>query len=109
MMRGMASQLPAEAKVVVIGGGVMGTSATFHAGDGYCAPESVVLGYVRGARRHGARVLPGAEVVGLEPRADTTTVATTAGRVITGAVICTAGAWSPQIGGLAGVELPVTP
>jgi sarcosine oxidase subunit beta len=85
-------------------------AATFHAGDGYCAPESVVLGYARGARRLGATVLPGVEVVGLDPRAGGTTwVATTAGRVETGAVVCAAGAWSPQIGTMAGVDLPVTP
>jgi sarcosine oxidase, subunit beta len=84
-------------------------AATFHAGDGYCAPESVVLGYARGARRHGATVLPGVEVVALEGGGDTTWVGTTAGRVETQAVICTAGAWSPAIGAMAGVELPVTP
>src|SRR4051794_11010835 len=38
-------------------------AATFHAGDGWCAPESVVLGYASGARRHGARVVTGVEVL----------------------------------------------
>src|SRR4051794_37761760 len=30
-------------------------AAAHHAGDGYCSPESVVLGYAAGARRHGAQ------------------------------------------------------
>src|ERR687884_1741363 len=34
-------------------------AATFHGGDGWCAPEAVVLGYARGARRHGASILTG--------------------------------------------------
>ncbi|HVN10940.1 MAG TPA: FAD-binding oxidoreductase [Kineosporiaceae bacterium] len=86
-------------------------AATFHPGDGYCAPESVVLGYARGARGHGARVLTGVEVVGLEPgpSAGSCSVVTTAGRVDVAAVICTAGAWSAPIGAMAGVHLPVTP
>ena len=86
-------------------------AATYHAGDGFCAPESVVLGYARGARRHGATVLTGVEVLGLEPgpSADTTSLLTTAGRVGATAVVCAAGAWSPAIGAMAGVPLPVTP
>jgi sarcosine oxidase subunit beta len=85
-------------------------AATFHAGDGYCSPESVVLGYAAGARRHGASVRTGSEVVGLDAgEGGTTTVRTTAGDVTTGAVICAAGAWSRALGAMAGVELPVTP
>src|SRR3954451_1557776 len=84
-------------------------AATFHPGDGWCAPESVVLGYASGARRHGARVLTGVEVAGVEPDGDGTRVRTPAGSVRAGAVMCAAGAWSGGLGALAGVELPVTP
>ena len=86
-------------------------AATFHAGDGYCAPESVVLGYARGARRHRATVLTGVEVIGLSGReaGATISVVTTAGPVETGAVVCAAGAWSAASGRMAGVDLPVTP
>jgi sarcosine oxidase subunit beta len=84
--------------------------ATFHAGDGYCSPESVVLGYAAGARRHGASVCTGVAVVGLDAgEGGTTTVRTTAGDVTTRAVVCAAGAWSQALGAMAGVELPVTP
>jgi|tagenome__1003787_1003787.scaffolds.fasta_scaffold20973638_1 sarcosine oxidase subunit beta len=85
-------------------------AATFHPGDGYCSPESVVLGYAAGARRHGATVLTGVEVVGLDPGGEGTTVLrTTAGEVTASAVVCAAGAWSQALGAMAGVELPVTP
>ena len=86
-------------------------AASFHAGDGHCSPESVVLGYGRGARGHGATVLTGVEVLALEPGSagGTTTVVSSAGRVEAVAVVCAAGAWSPAIGAMAGVELPVTP
>jgi sarcosine oxidase subunit beta len=85
-------------------------AATFHPGDGYCAPESVVLGYASGARRHGAGVITGVEVVGLGPgTGGTTTVHTNAGDVGAEAVVCAAGAWSQALGAMAGVDLPVTP
>ena len=84
-------------------------AATFHAGDGYCSPESVVLGYAGGARRHGAAVRTGIEVTALEAGTGGTTVRTTAGDVEASAVVCAAGAWSRHVGAMAAVELPVTP
>lgn len=90
-------------------------AATFHAGDGYCSPEAVVLGYAAGARRHGATVLTGVEVTGVRLAAsasgpaEVVGVETTAGPVRTAAVVCAAGAWSPQVGAMVGVDLPVTP
>jgi sarcosine oxidase subunit beta len=85
-------------------------AATLHKGDGYCSPESVVLGYASGARRHGATVLTGVEVVGLDRGAEgATIVRTSAGEVTAGAVVCAAGAWSQALGAMAGVDLPVTP
>jgi sarcosine oxidase subunit beta len=85
-------------------------AATFHPGDGYCSPESVVLGYAAGARRHGAAVRTGVEVLGLDAGpGGGATVRTTAGGVATEAVVCAAGAWSGAVGAMAGVDLPVTP
>src|SRR5690349_4605767 len=90
-------------------------AAAFHAGDGYCTPEAVVAGYARAARRHGATLLPGVDVLGIDTRSDgagpaeITAVRTSAGTVRTSAVICCAGAWSQVVGGMAGVHLPVTP
>jgi sarcosine oxidase subunit beta len=78
--------------------------------DGHCSPESVVLGYASGARRHGATIRTGVEVSGIDVRDGVVTaVETTSGRVATGTVVCAAGAWSQAVGAMAGVDLPVTP
>jgi len=88
--------------------GVLG--ATFHDRDGYCSPESVVQGYAAGARRHGAVVRTGVEVLGIESSGgEITSVRTSAGTVKTAAVVCTAGAWSRQIASYVGVDLRIEP
>jgi sarcosine oxidase, subunit beta len=85
-------------------------AAAFSPDDGHCTPESVVLGYATGARRHGAHLQTHCEVLDLETRGDEiSTVVTALGRIETSAVICAAGAWSAAVGDLAGVDLPVTP
>jgi sarcosine oxidase subunit beta len=85
-------------------------AAAFSPEDGHCTPESVVLGYAVGARRLGATLLTGVSVTGLETKRDqVVTVVTDAGAVRTGTVICAAGAWSGQVGDMAGIRLPVTP
>ena len=86
-------------------------AATFHAGDGCCAP-GVRRPRLRVAARGGTApaCCTGVEVLGFEPDGDgTTAVRTTAGDVRAGAVVCAAGAWSRALGAMAGVELPVTP
>lgn len=84
--------------------------ATFHPRDGYCAPEAVVQGYAVAARQHGAVVLTGVEVLGIEcSRGQITAVATSAGTVTTGAVVCAAGAWSRAVAAGVGVDLPIDP
>jgi glycine/D-amino acid oxidase-like deaminating enzyme len=85
-------------------------AATFCPADGYCTPESVVLGYATAARRRGARLIPHCPASGIEKRdGRITAVVTARGRVGTSTVICAAGPWSRQVGAWAGVELPVTP
>ncbi|MFC3992379.1 NAD(P)/FAD-dependent oxidoreductase [Actinoplanes siamensis] len=82
-------------------------AAAWSPGDGHCTPESVVLGYARGARRLGATLLTGVTVTDLDMSAGR--VRTDRGAIRAGAVVCAAGAWSAAIGELAGVALPVTP
>jgi sarcosine oxidase subunit beta len=85
-------------------------AAAFSPSDGYCTPESVVLGYATSARRLGARLIPHCPVTGIQTRVgQITAVVTAGGRVSTGTVICTAGPWSHRVGQWAGVHLPVTP
>ncbi|GIE88569.1 sarcosine oxidase subunit beta [Actinoplanes regularis] len=80
-------------------------AAAWSPDDGHCTPESVVLGYARGARRHGARLFTGVTVTGVEDGS----VHTDRGTITAGAIVCAAGAWSAAIGAMAGVALPVTP
>jgi sarcosine oxidase subunit beta len=102
---------PAEAKrlsPLVETDGVL--AAAWSPDDGYCTPESVVLGYAAGARRAGARIVRGCALTGIAVDAGrVTAVETDLGTIRTEAVVCAAGPWSGQIGEMAGVELPVTP
>ncbi|HEU5473670.1 MAG TPA: FAD-binding oxidoreductase [Actinophytocola sp.] len=85
-------------------------AAAFSPDDGHCTPEDVVQGYAIGARRHGVTILRRCEVVDIETRGDRIdAVITSAGRITTPAVICAAGAWSPRVGDMVGVDLPVVP
>lgn len=78
--------------------------------DGHCTPESVVLGYAGAARRAGARLVRGCSVTGIVTDGGTISgVETGRGTIRTDTVICAAGAWSRQIGDMAGVALPVEP
>lgn len=78
--------------------------------DGHCTPESVVLGYAGAARAAGATLVRGCAVTGIEVSGDRITgVTTTLGTVRTDAVVCCAGAWSRELGAMAGVALPVEP
>ncbi|WUJ74753.1 FAD-binding oxidoreductase [Kribbella soli] len=84
--------------------------ACFSPTGGHCTPESVVLGYATAARRLGATLLTGCEVVGIDAVGNhLTAVRTSLGTVRTGTVICAAGAWSEGLAASVGVELPVTP
>lgn len=82
-------------------------AAAWSPGDGHCTPESVVLGYARAARRHGATLLTGVTVTDIDMSGGT--VHTDRGAIRAGAVVCAAGAWSAAVGDMAGVALPVTP
>jgi sarcosine oxidase subunit beta len=85
-------------------------AASFHARDGYCTPESVVLGYSTGARRLGAAIHAHVTVTGIDQQGgEITSVVTDHGTVRTDTVICAAGAWSREVGAMAGVDLPVEP
>lgn len=85
-------------------------AASFHPRDGYCTPESVVLGYATGARRLGATVRTHVTVTGIDiVDGEVTGVTTDHGRVTTATVICAAGAWSADVGAMAGIALPVQP
>ena len=67
-------------------------------------------GYAAGARRHGAHIATGCEL--LEVRLageEISAVVTSKGVIETPALVCAAGAWSGRVGDMVGVDLPVTP
>jgi sarcosine oxidase subunit beta len=85
-------------------------AAAFCARDGHCDPSSVVLGYANGARSLGARVITGCPVTDITVDDGViTTVHTARGSIRATVVVDVAGAWSPSIAAMVGVDLPVTP
>jgi sarcosine oxidase subunit beta len=79
--------------------------------DGFVRPAAVVNAYAAAAVALGAEVHTHSPVVGIEQVGDGRVAVRTRDRggYTTSAVICTCGAWSKQIGAMAGVELPVEP
>ena len=78
-------------------------AATFCELDGYVTPEDVVQWYA-----HGIDVRQSCAVIGIDvQRGRIVGVETTQGRIATETVVCCAGAWSEEVGAMAGVEIPV--
>lgn len=85
-------------------------AATFCPIDGHASPEAVVQGYAAGARAHGAVVVTGCVLEGIEvDGGEIRAVQTSRGRVECSTVICAAGVWSPAVAELVGLTLPVAP
>ncbi len=85
-------------------------AGTFHARDGLADPNSVVQGYVSGARRLGARLLNDVEVTGIEVVGGRVQgVVTNRGKVAAPVVVNAAGPWAGEVGRMAGVEVPIVP
>ncbi|MGH7902930.1 MAG: NAD(P)/FAD-dependent oxidoreductase [Candidatus Dormibacteraceae bacterium] len=83
---------------------------TFCPSDGIASPAGVTAGYAAAARRQGARIREGVEVTGIDVRKDRVTgVRTPGAEISTRVVFICAGAWSGQVGRMAGVEVPVLP
>ncbi len=83
-------------------------AGTFHKNDGLVDPNSVVSGYIGAAQKLGAKTFNQAEVVAIRLDGDKVAgVETTHGPIQTPLILNTAGPWSPQIGRMAGVPIPV--
>ena len=83
---------------------------TFCPSDGIASPADVTSGYASAARRLGARLREGVEVVGVDVEGGRVRgVRTSAGEIATRLVFDCAGAWSSSIGRMAGLEIPVLP
>lgn len=83
---------------------------TFCPTDGIASPADVTSGYAAAARRHGARMKEGVEVVGIDVAGGRVQgVRTSTGDVAARVIFNCAGAWSASIGRMAGLEIPVLP
>jgi sarcosine oxidase, subunit beta len=89
--------------------GIVG--GAFCATDGFLRPLDILRGYLDGARRLGAAVRFGAEVVGLRRGSSGRIVAVRLRDedVPCGIVVNAAGPWAAALGRMAPVEVPVTP
>lgn len=88
--------------------GIIG--AAWNAEDGLADPNSVVQGYVNGARRLGVRTLNDVEVTGIDVEGGRVRgVSTPGGRIATDRVVNATGPWASVIGSMAGVAIPVEP
>jgi len=77
--------------------------------SGYCNPVETAQGFARAARARGARIMEGAEVVGvLTEGSRITGVNTTRGEIRAPRVVNAAGLWGARIGAMVGVEIPIT-
>jgi sarcosine oxidase subunit beta len=88
---------------------VLGGSHT--AQDGYAGPYEVLKGFIHGARRQGAILREGIEVVGIDVKGGhIESIATSKGeRIKTRVVVNAAGPHAAGIAAMAGLDLPVRP
>ena len=87
-----------------------GLGAVLHEPEsGYGDPTAVTLGYADAARRRGARIEQGVEVVAIQQAGGRVTGVTTATgeRIDAAVVVNCAGLWSRTVGRLAGIDLPI--
>jgi sarcosine oxidase, subunit beta len=83
---------------------------TFCPTDGIASPADVTVGYAAAARRLGARLKEGVEVLGIDVAGGRVQgVQTSGGEIATRLVFNCAGAWAASIGRMAGLEIPVLP
>ena len=83
----------------------------FTAHDGYAGPHEVLKGFIGGARRLGAILREGVEVIGIDlKRGKIRGVLTSTGeRVKTQVVVNASGPYAAKVAALAGLDLPVRP
>jgi sarcosine oxidase subunit beta len=84
--------------------------ATWNPQDGLVDPNSIVQGYIAGAKRLGAMCLTDLEVMNIDLKKGCIhSVKTRLGEIETPIVVNAAGPWAAQIGTMIGVDIPVVP
>lgn len=77
--------------------------------SGYADPSAVAMGFVRGARDAGARLVQGAGVLAITVAGGVVNgVETTKGSFFAPIIVNAAGAWAGRIASMAGMSLPLT-
>ena len=85
-------------------------AGSFNEHDGICDPNSVVQGYATGARASGVTILSDVEVTGFEATGGkVSSVHTSVGDIATEVVVLATGAWTPDLGRMLGVDIPIEP
>ncbi|MGI9462591.1 MAG: FAD-dependent oxidoreductase, partial [Aestuariivirgaceae bacterium] len=84
--------------------------AAFLPTDGQASPSDIAQSLAKGARMHGARIIEGVTVTGIDVvNGRVTGVQTVQGRIACEKVVNCAGMWAKQVGRLAGVSVPLQP
>ncbi len=85
-------------------------AASYNGDDGVVFPWPFVWGYAQVAEKLGVEIAPFTDVVGFDTEGSKiTAVVTSKGKIATNRVVNAAGAWSPEVARLLGVELPNHP
>jgi sarcosine oxidase subunit beta len=84
-------------------------AACYNPTDGIVFPWPFLWGYARAAARRGVAIHSGTEVTAIEPRAAGFRLRTSRGSLTAARVVNAAGAWSPEVARLVGVDLPDWP
>ncbi len=110
---GLATQMltPKEAQKIVPELDINGVvAASYNKDDGVVFPWPFVWGYAHGAEKLGVQISPFTDVIGFRTAGNAITgVVTSKGEIKTRTVVNAAGAWSPEVARLLGVELPNHP
>lgn len=85
-------------------------SAAFVPSDGVGNPSDITMALAKGARMKGARIIEDCQVTGIETEDETVRAVLTArGRIACEIVVNCGGIWAPEIGRMAGVNVPLQP
>jgi sarcosine oxidase subunit beta len=83
---------------------------TFCPRDGWCDPHSATMGFAQAARRLGVEIREGCPASGFQIESGRLrAVLTPDSRIETRLAVICAGAWTQDVGKMAGIELPVLP
>ena len=85
-------------------------AAVWSPGDGFARPADTVRGYADAATGWGVQIRTQTAVTAIDATADGRALLhTSEGSYLTPTVICTAGAWSREVGAMVGLDLPIEP